>query len=84
MAIDPSGWQLLLVSAFPTHFVSEEMQLHLSYYFFSLTRDMNRHSQNPKVPTAKENNKNDPGVRVQIFLRLAICQFSFASSLWLL
>ena len=37
----------------PSTFSGEEMQRHLSYYFFSLTTDINRSSKNPRVPAAK-------------------------------
>ena len=36
-------------------------------YFFSLTTDMDHLSQNPRVPTAKDKDSNNPGVRVHIF-----------------
>ena len=50
-------------------FAGEEMQRHLSYYFFSLTTDVNRVSQNPLVPAAQSVNLNTgvPGVRVHFF-----------------
>ena len=52
-----------------TTFTSEEMQRHLSYYYFSLTTDMNRVSQNPRVPTAQRDMVTGcaPGVRVHYF-----------------
>ena len=40
------------------------MQRHLSYYFFSLTTDIYRVSQNPLVPAAKQGMGHAPGVRV--------------------
>ena len=43
------------------------MQRHLSYYFFSLTTDIYRESQNPLVPAAKQGMGNEPGVRVHYF-----------------
>ena len=48
---------------------------HLSYCFFSLTTDTNRVSQNPLVPAAPQklnNNFNDPGVGVDLFLLLVV------------
>ena len=45
-----------------TTFAGEEMQRHLPYYFFSLTTDVNRVSQNTLVPTAQQGAKG-PGVR---------------------
>jgi hypothetical protein len=76
VAIDPSRWQVLLVSLFSNTFAGEEMQLHLSlsYYFYSLTTDINRVSQNPRVPAAHGGMLNSsPGVRVHYFLLLAVC-----------
>ena len=35
----------------------------MSYYFFSLTTDMNRDSQNPRVPAAQRGMGNERGVR---------------------
>ena len=44
------------------------MQPHFSYYFFSLTTDLNRASQNPRVPvSALGKDNNNPGVRVHYF-----------------
>ena len=45
-------------------FAGEKIQRHI-YYFFSLTTDVNRSSQNPRVPAA-QSRVNDciPGVRV--------------------
>jgi hypothetical protein len=37
-----------------TTFAGEEMQRHLTYYFFSLTSDMNHVSQSPPVPAAPQ------------------------------
>jgi hypothetical protein len=82
VAIDPSRWQVLLVSLIPAN--EEDMQRHdLSYYSFSLTMDMNLDSQSPRVPVAQGEN-SDYGVRVRYFLFLAVCQFPFVSRLWLL
>ena len=67
-----------------TTFAGEEMQRHLSYYFFSLTTDMNRASQNPRVPAAQQDMCFAPGVRVHYFLLLVVFQFPFVSSQWLL
>ena len=64
------------------------MQRHLSYYFCSLTTDMNRVtvSQNPPVPTARPSRHDSVegwrGVRVHYFLLLAVCQSPFVSSQW--
>ena len=55
-------------------FAGEVMQLHLSHYFSSLTTDMNRDSQNPRVPAAQKG--NGPGVR-PFFLRLAHLSIPF-------
>ena len=58
-------------------FSGEEMH-HLSYYFFSLTTDINRASKNPRVPAAKpDSDKHDDkyvlGVRVFFFcFRLSV------------
>ena len=53
------------------------MQRHFLYYFFSLTTDINRVSQNPRVPvSALGKDDNKPGVRVHYFLLLAVCQSS--------
>jgi hypothetical protein len=41
------------------------MQRHLSYSFFSLTTDLNRASQNPRVPALQEG--KELGVRVHDF-----------------
>jgi hypothetical protein len=57
---------------------------HLSYYFFSLTTDLNHVSQNPEVPEAQRKTVSDPGVRVHFFLLLAVCQLPFVSSQWLI
>ena len=49
-------------------FACVEMQYHLSYYFFSLTTDMNCSGQNPQVPAVKIYKSNyEPGVRVHFF-----------------
>ena len=56
-------------------FAYEEMQYHFSYYFFSLTTDMNCFAQSPQVPalTPKNNLKmgygdhGPPGVRGRFF-----------------
>ena len=69
VAIDPSGWKVLLVSL---HF-SKRDAASLSYYFFSLTTDMNLASRNPRVPAAQPNMVNTPGVRVHYYLLLAVC-----------
>ena len=52
-------------------FVGEEMQYHLSYYFFSLTTDMNRFSQtrNPRVPESQKGQGGARGVCVLFFFR---------------
>ena len=64
MAIDPSGWQVLLVSLIPTQIIAGEEQRDLSYYFFSLTTDINRASKNPQVPTTQSEYSKLYGVRV--------------------
>jgi hypothetical protein len=57
-------------------FAGEEMQRHLSYYFFSLTTDMNPASQNPRVPAAWDGLTGYvPGVCVHYILLLTVCQF---------
>ena len=72
----------------------EEMQHHLSYYFFSLTTDMNRDSQNLRVPQAAEQDKviipkhSVRGV-CPFFFFPAVCHLThwhlpFVSSQWLL
>ena len=51
-------------------FVGEEMQHHLSYYFPSLTTDMNRDCHNPQVIAAQERQEYAlplRGVRVHYF-----------------
>ena len=55
-----------------TFFAGEETQRHFSYYFFSLTTDINRASKNPRVPAAQpDSDKHDDkyvlGVRVLFF-----------------
>ena len=68
------------------------MQRHLSYYFFSLTTDINRASKNPRVPAARPPQRNffkkrdsddayAPGVRVLFFLLLAVSQSPFVLQL---
>ena len=44
------------------------MQCHFSYYFFSLTTDIDRASENPVVAMVlpKPGSHFDPGVRIQI------------------
>ena len=52
-------------------FVGEEMQHQLSHYFSSLTTDMNRDTQNPRVPAVQKGKSKDhnyvPVVRVHVF-----------------
>ena len=50
-------------------FAYEEMQYHFSYYFFSLTTDMNCFAQNPQVPAVKKHMdyRGAYGVRVLFF-----------------
>ena len=46
------------------------MQYHLSYYIFSLTTDMNRDSQNPRVPAIQNGTGKGgacAGVRIHFF-----------------
>ena len=44
------------------------MQRHLSYYFFSLTTDINGVCQNPRVPAAERSMTiTAPGVRAHCF-----------------
>ena len=51
-----------------TTFAGEEMQRHLSYYFFSLTTDINGVCQNPRVPAAERSMTiTAPGVRAHCF-----------------
>ena len=52
-----------------------EMQPHWSYYFFSLTTDVNRIYQNPVVPTVTQNWYNNIKVRAHFVLHPAVCQF---------
>ena len=69
-------------------------ECHLSYHSFSLTSDILFRvfqSQNPRVPEAQVEaaqrskfGQSVIGVRVRYFLLLAICQFPFVSSRWLL
>ena len=54
-----------------------EMQPHWSYYFFSLTTDVNRVYQNPVVPTVTQNWYNNIKVRAHFVLHPAVCQFPF-------
>ena len=42
---------------------SKETQHHFSYYFFSLTTDVNRVSRNLRVPAAQQVGYGHPGVR---------------------
>ena len=72
-----------------TFFAGEETQGHLSFYFFSLTTDINRASKNPRVPAAQPgSDKHDDdyvlGVRVPFLLLLAVSRSPFVSSQWLL
>ena len=52
-------------------FSGEDMQLerHLSYYFFSLTTNINCDSQNARVPVAQRDicDQSAPGVRIHFF-----------------
>ena len=70
VAIDPSGWRVLLVSHICRR-ESRKIQHHLSYCFFSLTSDMNYHvSQNPPVLQLELRSgigNSMPGVRVHYF-----------------
>ena len=89
MAIDPSGYRVLLVSLIPTHLQAKGFSnIYLSYYFFSLTTDLNRSSWNPRVPAAAAGPddwiSSVLGVRVYYSLLLALCRFPFVSSQWLL
>ena len=55
------------------------MQRHFSYYFFSLTADIDRSSENPVVAMVllKPGLRLDPGVRIQNFpLWLSVNSFS--------
>ena len=57
-------------------FAGEEIQRHLSYYFFSLTTDMKRVSKNPRVPAVQPGvryNTNVAGVRVRYFFAFWLC-----------
>ena len=84
LAINTSRWQVLLVSMIPKTLTGKKMQRHLSFFFFSLTTDMNHVFQNSVVPALPQNpNKNDPGVRVDYFLFPAVCQLPFVSREWL-
>ena len=64
-------------------FTGEKMQRDLLSYFFSLTTDINCVSQNPLVPmnmkprVETDTSTRGPGVRVEIFLLLAVCKFPF-------
>ena len=52
------------MSLIPAHLQARRW-CHFSYYFFSLTTDLNRASQNPRVPvSALGKDDNNPGVRV--------------------
>ena len=69
--------------------IAGEEQRDLSYYFSSLTTDINPESKKPRVPAAQpqsklSNDKSVPGVRVLFFLFLAVCQSPLVSSQWLL
>ena len=78
MAIDPSGWQVLLVSLIPTHLQARRCSIIFLTILFSLTTNMDRVSQNPRVPAAHpDRHYTAPGVRVHYFLLLVVCQFSF-------
>ena len=68
VAIDPSRWQVLLVSLIPTYLQAKRCKHHLSYYFFSLTTDMNRFCQNPRVPAAQRVDYGGSGVRVHFII----------------
>ena len=56
--------------------IAGEEQRDLSYYFFSLTNDINRASKNPQVPTAPDS-VSDYGVRVLFF-----CFWLSVNPLW--
>ena len=68
LAINTSGWQLLLVSMIPTHLQARRCNV-ICHIFVSLTTDINRVSQNPLVPAAPQKSGNiyDHGVRVDYF-----------------
>ena len=63
-------------------FVREMQHHHCHTVFFSLTTNMNRDSQNPRVPGVPDGKGDIYGVRVHNFLLLAICQFPFVCSQW--
>ena len=86
MAIDTSGWQVLLVSLIATH-----VQTSIIYHTFfppSLTTDMNRVSQDPLVPSScTESNVSNFRVRDPLFFLLLVvrvAQCLFVSRKWLL
>ena len=69
--------------------IAGEEQRDLSYYFFSLTTDIDRASKNPQVPEASQSgffSGLNSGVRVLFFLLLAVCQspLVFSHCYWLL
>ena len=80
MAIDPSGWRVLLVSPslVLTHLQGRCSVSFHTIFFFSLTTDINRTSQNPQVPEAQpgfyeSDDLNVPGVRVLLFCFVSGC-----------
>jgi hypothetical protein len=75
VAIDPSGYQFLLVSLIPA---GEESPL--SYYLCSLTTDMNLDSRNPQVPASVAqviNGANGVCVHFMFFFWLSVNFLSF-------
>ena len=87
MAIDPSRRQVLLVSLIPTHMQARRCSIIYPAIFFSLTTDMNRDCQNPRVPAAQgkgDRGRVVNGVCAHFFPLLAVRHFPFVSSQWLL
>ena len=56
-----------LTSECDSNTFADEIQYHLSYSFFSLTTDMNRDTQNPRVPAVQDGKRGVYGVRVHYF-----------------
>ena len=59
-----------LTSEFDSNtFAGEETQHHFLYFFFSsLTTDVNRVSQNPRVPASHGEHRSTPGVRIHFII----------------
>ena len=74
-----------LTSKFDSNtFAGKETQHHLSYFFFSsLTTDVNRVSQNPRVPASPGERPGSPGVRIHFIICFWVfVNFPFVTRHW--